>query len=88
MKDNKLDINDIDEQTISDHLYTSNLPPIDLMIRTSGEQRLSNYLLYQLAYSEFIFTPTYWPDFTKDKFEECLKEYATRDRRYGKIKEE
>lgn len=88
VKENKLDINDIDEQTISDHLYTYNLPPIDLMIRTSGEQRLSNYLLYQLAYSEFIFTPTYWPDFTKDKFEECLREYATRDRRYGKITEE
>ena len=88
VKENKLDINDIDEQTISDHLYTSNLPPVDLMIRTSGEQRLSNYLLYQLAYSEFIFTPTYWPDFTKDKFQECLKEYQTRDRRYGKIVEE
>jgi len=87
VKDNKLDINDIDEETISNHLYTNNLPPIDLMIRTSGEQRLSNYLLYQLAYSEFIFTPTYWPDFTKDKFEECLKEYQTRDRRYGKIEE-
>lgn len=87
VKENELDINDINEETISDHLYTSNLPPIDLMIRTSGEQRLSNYLLYQLAYSEFIFTPTYWPDFTADKFEECLKEYATRDRRYGKIEE-
>ena len=87
VKDNKLDINDINEDTISDHLYTKGLPPIDLMIRTSGEQRLSNYLLYQLAYSEFIFTPTYWPDFTKEKFEECLKEYYTRDRRYGKIEE-
>ena len=87
VKDNKLDINDINEQTISDHLYTSNLPPIDLMIRTSGEQRLSNYLLYQLAYSEFIFTPTYWPDFKKENFVACLKEYQSRDRRYGKIEE-
>ena len=87
VKDNKLDINDINEQTISDHLYTHNLPPIDLMIRTSGEQRLSNYLLYQLAYSEFIFTPTYWPDFTKEKFEECLVEFSSRERRYGKIDE-
>ena len=87
VKDNKLDINDIDEQTISDHLYTSNLPPVDLMIRTSGEQRLSNYLLYQLAYSEFIFTPTYWPDFKKENFVACLKEYQSRDRRYGKIEE-
>ena len=87
VKEGKLDIDSIDEQTISDHLYTYNLPPIDLMIRTSGEQRLSNYLLYQLAYSEFIFTPTYWPDFTKEKFKECLQEYQTRDRRYGMIEE-
>ena len=87
VKMGKLNIEDINEETISNHLYTSNLPPIDLMIRTSGECRLSNYLLYQLAYSEFIFTPTYWPDFTPEKFEECLKEYETRDRRYGSIKE-
>ena len=87
VKEGRLDIDNINEDTISDHLYTKNLPPVDLMIRTSGEQRLSNYLLYQLAYSEFIFTPTYWPDFTKEKFEECLKEYQTRDRRYGKIEE-
>ena len=87
VKQGNLDINDISEDTISNHLYTSNLPPVDLMIRTSGEQRLSNYLLYQLAYSEFIFTPTYWPDFHKEDFEECLKLYQTRDRRYGKIEE-
>ena len=87
VKEGKLDIDSIDMDTISNHLYTKGLPPVDLMIRTSGEQRLSNYLLYQLAYSEFIFTPTYWPDFTKEKFEECLKEYYTRDRRYGKIEE-
>ena len=87
VKEGKLDINDINEDTISNHLYTKNLPPIDLMIRTSGEQRLSNYLLYQLAYSEFIFTPIYWPDFHKEDFEECLKMYRTRDRRYGKIEE-
>ena len=87
VKEDKLNINDISEDTISDHLYTYNLPPIDLMIRTSGEQRLSNYLLYQLAYSEFIFTPTYWPDFHKEEFEECLKQYQSRDRRYGKIEE-
>ena len=85
VKEGRLDIDSINEDTISDHLYTKNLPPVDLMIRTSGEQRLSNYLLYQLAYSEFIFTPTYWPDFTKEKFEECIKEFSKRDRRYGKI---
>ena len=87
VKEGKLDINLINEETISNHLYTSNLPPVDLMIRTSGEQRLSNYLLYQLAYSEFIFSPIYWPDFHKEDFEDCLKEYQTRDRRYGKIEE-
>ena len=87
VKEGKLDINDINEETISNHLYTKGLPPIDLMIRTSGEQRLSNYLLYQLAYSEFIFTPVYWPDFHKEDFEDCLKQYQTRDRRYGKIEE-
>ena len=87
VKEGKLDIASINEDTITSHLYTSNLPPVDLMIRTSGEQRLSNYLLYQLAYSEFIFTPTYWPDFKKENFEECLKEFQKRDRRYGKIKE-
>ena len=88
VKEGRLDIDNINEDTISDHLYTKNLPPVDLMIRTSGEQRLSNYLLYQLAYSEFIFTPTYWPDFTKEKFEECIKEFSKRDRRYGKIDKE
>ena len=87
VKDDKLSIDDINEDTITSHLYTSNLPPVDLMIRTSGEQRLSNYLLYQLAYSEFIFTPTYWPDFKRPEFEKCLEEYKTRDRRYGKIEE-
>lgn len=83
--DGKLDINDIDEKTIESHLYTYNLPPVDLMIRTSGEQRLSNYLLYQLAYAEFIFTPTYWPDFDRNEFIKCLKEYETRDRRFGHV---
>lgn len=87
VKAGKLDINDINEDTIGEHLYTAKLPPIDLMIRTSGEQRLSNYLLYQLAYSEFIFTPVFWPDFHKNEFEKCLLEYQNRDRRYGKIEE-
>ena len=85
VKEGKLDVDDIDENMIEKHLYTSNLPPVDLMIRTSGEQRLSNFLLYQLAYSEFIFTPTYWPDFKRDKLIECLKEFDERNRRFGKI---
>ena len=69
------------------YLDSGNLPEVDLMIRTSGEERISNFLLYQLAYSEFIFTETCWPDFTPDKLIECLKEYQTRDRRFGAIKE-
>ena len=83
VKEGKISQSDIDEKLFSSYLYSSNLPPIDLMIRTSGEQRLSNFLLYQLAYSEFIFTPTCWPDFTPSKLVECLEEYATRNRRFG-----
>jgi len=74
---------DITTATIESHLYTSGLPPIDLLIRTSGEQRLSNFMMYQLSYSEFIFTPTYWPDFTKERLVECLDEFKKRHRRYG-----
>ena len=64
------------------HLYRD-LPPVDLMIRTSGEERLSNFLLWQCAYAEFYFTPTLFPDFTKDCFDEALSVYARRDRRMG-----
>ena len=87
VQNGKIEKDMISEALFSDYLYTKGLPDVDLMIRTSGEERLSNYLLYQLAYAEFIFTPIYWPDFHKKDFEECLKEYQTRDRRYGKIKE-
>ena len=83
VQEGKILESDIDEKLFSSYLYSSNLPPIDLMIRTSGEQRLSNFLLYQLAYSEFIFTPTCWPDFKADKLIECLEEFATRNRRFG-----
>ena len=85
VKDNKLDINDINSETINNHLYTKDLPPVDLLIRTSGEMRLSNFMLYQLAYSEFVFTDTYWPDFSKDEFVKCLNIYNSRNRRYGGI---
>lgn len=87
VKTNKLDINNLDTNMFYKYLDSGNLPEVDLMIRTSGECRLSNYLLYQLAYSEFIFTPTYWPDFKKEEFINCLKEYCLRDRRLGSIKE-
>ncbi len=87
VKSGKLDIHKLDTDIYKDYLYTKGLPEIDLMIRTSGEKRISNFLPYQLAYSEFIFTDTCWPDFTPEKLKECLKEYEKRDRRFGAIKE-
>ena len=75
-----LDPEQIDEATVERHLY-SDLPPVDLLIRTSGEQRLSNFLLWQCAYAEFYFTPTLFPDFDKAAFDKALEEYARRDRR-------
>ncbi|HPR24108.1 MAG TPA: isoprenyl transferase [Bacillota bacterium] len=76
---------DITEDMISDSLFTgeSKIPDPDLLIRTSGEKRLSNYLLWQLAYSEFVFTDTYWPDFSPEEFEKAIEEYQNRDRRFG-----
>ena len=74
---------DIDEQMISDHLYTAGQPDVDLMIRTSGEQRLSNFLLYQNAYAEFVFPETLWPDFSVHEYDLALEAYGHRDRRYG-----
>lgn len=83
VKNGVLAIEDITEQTISDHLDTAGQPDPDFMIRTSGEERLSNYLLYQLAYAEFYFTPVYWPDFDEREYEKALLEYQSRQRRYG-----
>ena len=88
IKEGKINEEDLTIDTFKNYLYTRGLPEIDLMIRTSGEERVSNFLLYQLAYSEFIFTKTCWPDFTPKKLVECLKEYEKRDRRFGAIKEE
>ena len=78
----------ITEQTISEHLDTVGIPDPDLMIRTSGEQRISNYLLWQLAYAEFYFTPVPWPDFDKKELEKAIEVYQKRDRRYGLVMEE
>jgi undecaprenyl diphosphate synthase len=75
---------EITEQTIADHLYTRGQPDVDLLIRTSGEQRLSNFLLYQNAYAEFVFPTVLWPDFTVHDYDEALDAYAHRDRRFGK----
>ena len=77
---------DIDEQMISSALYTSFMPDPDLIIRTSGECRLSNFLMWQASYSEFYFTPTLWPDFDKAELERALEVYSARDRRYGLVK--
>jgi undecaprenyl diphosphate synthase len=83
-----LNPNDISEKTIADHLETNEYPDPELMIRTSGEQRLSNYLLWQLAYAELYFTPVLWPDFTKEDLYEAIIEYQKRERRFGKTSEQ
>jgi undecaprenyl diphosphate synthase len=76
---------DITEQTVSQHLWTRAMPDPDLLIRTSGEMRVSNFLLWQISYAEFVITPTLWPDFRKPQFCAALEEYAKRHRRFGGI---
>ena len=78
----------VTEETISGYLDTGGIPDPDLLIRTSGELRLSNFLLWQLAYTEFYFTPVPWPDFKKDELLKAIEKYNERDRRYGGVKEE
>ena len=78
------DIAEITPQDISGQLEKNGIPPVDLIIRTSGEQRLSNFMLWQAAYSEFMFTPTKWPDFSVEELYEMLDAYAIRHRRFGK----
>ena len=80
------EFNALDAEGFSRFLVTAGIPDPDLLIRTSGEERISNYLLWQTAYTEFYFTDVLWPDFRKPQFREALKEYALRDRRYGKVK--
>lgn len=82
----QIDPDAITEDTVADHLYTPNMPDPDLMIRTSGEMRISNFLLWQLAYSEIFVTPTLWPDFTPEEFLDILRDFQTRERRFGKLK--
>ncbi len=76
---------DITEELIGEYLYTSEMPPLDLVIRPSGEQRLSNFLIWQAAYAEFVFMDVLWPDFTKKDLEYAIREYAARNRRFGGI---
>ena len=79
----EIEVDEIDEELISSHLYTSGLPDPDLIIRTSGEHRLSNFLLFQAAYSELYVTPTLWPDFDRDEYIKALSEFQRRERRFG-----
>ena len=84
----ELSVKEIDENIINNHLYTFNLPEVDLMIRTSGEQRISNFLLWQMAYAELYFTNVLWPDFRKEDFYDAIIDYQNRERRFGKTSEQ
>ena len=88
VKDGVVDINDIDEKLFENHLYTKDFPPVDLLIRTSGEVRISNFLLWQIAYAELQFLDTLWPDFTKEDFFQCIVNYQSKERRFGKTSEQ
>ena len=88
VKNGDIDENDIDEKLFEQHLYTKEIPPVDLLIRTSGEVRVSNFLLWQIAYAEMQFIDVLWPDFTKETFFQCILDYQTKERRFGKISEQ
>lgn len=88
VKNNIISEESIDQSVINKHLYTHNLPDVDLLIRTSGEQRISNFLLWQIAYAELYFTPVLWPDFTEQHLSEAILEYQKRERRFGKTSEQ
>ena len=85
---NKLQIEEINENVINNHLYTFSLPDVDFLIRTSGEKRISNFLLWQIAYAELYFTNTLWPDFKKENLFNAIVEYQNRERRFGKTSEQ
>lgn len=88
VKNNTITTEDISESTINQHLYTHNLPDVDLVIRTSGEQRISNFLLWQVAYAEFYYTDILWPDFREKDLHEAIISYQKRERRFGKTSEQ
>ena len=88
VKNNIISIDTIDESIINQHLYTHNLPDVDLLIRTSGEHRISNFLLWQIAYAELFFTDVLWPDFTDENLYEAIISYQNRERRFGKTSEQ
>jgi len=88
VKNNIISLESIDESVINKHLYTHDLPDVDLLIRSSGEQRISNFLLWQIAYAELYFTPTLWPDFREDHLYQAIIAYQQRERRFGKTSEQ
>lgn len=88
VKDGLLKPEDINEDVFSNSLSTSDMPDPELLIRTSGEHRISNFLLWEIAYSEIYFTPTFWPDFRRENLYEALLDYQKRERRFGKISEQ
>ena len=85
VQEGKLEAAEINEQVIAQHLYTKNMPDPDLLIRTSGEMRVSNFLLWQISYAELVVTPTLWPDFRKAQLQEAVEEYSRRHRRFGTV---
>ena len=88
VKNNIISPENVDETIINKHLYTQNLPEVDLLIRTGGEHRISNFLLWQIAYAELYFTPTYWPEFDTVALKEAIANYQNRERRFGKTSEQ
>ena len=88
VKNNIISPENVDETIINEHLYTRNLPEVDLLIRTSGEQRISNFLLWQIAYAELYFTKVLWPDFDANQFDKAILSYQQRERRFGKTSEQ
>jgi undecaprenyl diphosphate synthase len=88
VKQGKINVEDIDEKVFENHLYTKDFPPVDLLIRTSGEVRISNFLLWQIAYAELQFLDIYWPDFTEEDLFQCILNYQNKERRFGKTSEQ
>ena len=88
VKKKLVSIDDIDEKTINSHLHSGELPSVDLLIRTSGEQRISNFLLWQVSYAELFFSEVFWPDFDETHFEKAIKNYKKRERRFGKTSDQ
>jgi len=88
LKNNLISLKNIDESLINQHLYTHYLPDVDLLIRTSGEKRISNFLLWQIAYAELYFTKKFWPDFSKEDLYEAIINFQKRQRRFGQTSEQ